>query len=57
MTFRDAVLTAKTESVALLTESSPRGRHDVLGNESLFHTPLIALTIILLARSSVLFSK
>ena len=51
MNFREAVSTAKTESMALLTESSPRGRYDVLGNESLFHTPLIALTIILLARS------
>ncbi|MCX5511094.1 hypothetical protein [Pseudomonas sp. BJa3] len=51
MNFREAVSTAKTESLALLTESSPKGRQDVLGNESLFHTPLIALTIILLARS------
>ncbi|ELQ14734.1 hypothetical protein A988_01501 [Pseudomonas syringae BRIP39023] len=53
MNFRDAVSTAKTEANALLTESSPKARNDVLGNESLFHTPLIALTIILLARSRV----
>ncbi len=51
MNFREAVSTAKSESMVLLTESNPRTRHDVLGNESLFHTPLIALTIILLARS------
>lgn len=51
MNFREAVSNAKTESIALLTEGSPRGRQDVLGNDSLFHTPLIALTIILLARS------
>lgn len=51
MNFREAVSTAKSESKAFKTDSSPRERQDVLGNESLFHTPLIALTIILLARS------
>lgn len=51
MNFREAVASAKSESSILLTESNPKTRHDTLGNESLFHTPLIALTIVLLARS------
>ncbi|MCY1288092.1 hypothetical protein D9M70_371110 [compost metagenome] len=51
MNFREAVSVARAESTSLLTQSDPKSRHDVLGNESLFHTPLIALTIILLARS------
>ncbi|EPN4464483.1 hypothetical protein ACET4R_22345 [Pseudomonas aeruginosa] len=51
MNFREAVAAASTESQSLNFSYSPRNRSDVLGNETLFHIPLIALTIVLLARS------
>ncbi len=51
MNFREAVHKARSESLHIRTENTPKPRPDVLGNESLFHTPLIALTILMLAKS------
>lgn len=51
MNFRDAVQVARTESRLLSSSYISKDRSDILGNETLFHIPLIALTIVLLARS------
>ncbi|TBW11174.1 hypothetical protein E0E50_08595 [Azotobacter chroococcum subsp. isscasi] len=51
MNFREAIQAARSESRQLATAYVSRDRSDILGNETLFHIPLIALTIILLARS------
>lgn len=51
MNFREVIQVAKTESTHLVARYAPRNNPDVLGNETLFHIPLIALTIVLLARS------
>jgi hypothetical protein len=51
MNFREAIQVARTESRQLANDYVPKNRSDILGNETLFHIPLIALTIILLAKS------
>lgn len=51
MNFREAVKTARSESPRLTFSYSSKERPDILGNETLFHIPLIALTILLLASS------
>ena len=51
MNFREAVQVARTESRLLSSSYMSKDRSDILGNETLFHIPLIALTIVLLARS------
>lgn len=51
MNFREAVQAARTESRLLSSSYISKDRSDILGNETLFHIPLIALTIVLLARS------
>jgi len=51
MSFREAVQVARTESRLLSSSYISKDHSDILGNETLFHIPLIALTIVLLARS------
>lgn len=50
MSFFEAVSVARNEAERFITHSVPRSRKDALQNESLFHMPLIALTIMLLAK-------
>ncbi|QEY75037.1 hypothetical protein [Pseudomonas denitrificans (nom. rej.)] len=50
MNFTEAISMAGAEAESLITNSNPRLRKDALQNESLFHTPLIALTIMLLSK-------
>ena len=49
MNFQEAIKIARTESRHLTTSYSTRHYRDALGNETLFHIPLIALTIVMLA--------
>jgi hypothetical protein len=51
MNFQEVMKAARTESQHLRTSYSSRHYGDVLGNETLFHIPLIALTIVMLAGS------
>lgn len=51
MNFREAIQVARSESPTLTFSYSSKERTDILGNETLFHIPLIALTIVLLASS------
>lgn len=46
----EAIEIASTEAPLIITRSAPRSRRDALQNESLFHMPLIALSILSLAK-------
>lgn len=52
MSFIEAMGIAGNEAERFITHSAPRSRKDALQNESLFHMPLIALTIMLLAKGN-----
>jgi len=52
MSVIDAINIASYEADRFVTSSVPRSRRDALQNESLFHMPLIALTIMLLGKGS-----
>lgn len=53
MSFIEAMGMAGNEAERFITHSAPRSRKDALQNESLFHMPLIALTIMLLAKDAL----
>ena len=50
MNFIEAIEIASNEAPVILTRNTPRSRRDALQNESLFHMPLIAMTILILAK-------
>ncbi|MCF5715978.1 hypothetical protein I9H06_05785 [Pseudomonas tremae] len=52
MSILEAINIASEEADGFITHSAPRSRKDALQNESLFHMPLIALTIMLLGKGS-----
>ncbi|MFC5694860.1 hypothetical protein ACFPU0_04715 [Pseudomonas sp. GCM10022186] len=50
MNFIEAIELASNEAPRIIARNAPRSRKDVLQNESLFHMPLIALTILMLSK-------
>ena len=50
MSFVEIMEVASSEAPRIMTHNTPRSRKDALQNESLFHMPLIALTILMLAK-------
>jgi len=50
MNFVEVMEVASSEAPRIVARSTPRSRKDALQNESLFHMPLIALTILMLAK-------